>query len=134
VIRAVRAPIVRVNSPATRWLEDDLALVRELDLAAVVLPKATPEAVATPGAEGPPVRAMGYRGKSCIHPAQVPVVNRVFAPSEAEVVWARDVVEAWEREAANERGVFALNGAMVDLPVHERARGILSEAGRSETQ
>jgi citrate lyase beta subunit len=76
---------------------------------------------------------MGYRGKSCIHPAQVPVVNRVFAPGETEVAWARDVVEAWEREAADERGVFALNGAMVDLPVFERARRILAEAERSDT-
>jgi len=77
-------------------------------------------------------RSLGFRGKACIHPAQLAVVNRVFAPSEAELAWAQQVVEAYEREEAEGRGVFALNGAMVDLPVVERARRILAEAERSE--
>jgi len=76
-------------------------------------------------------RALGFRGKACIHPAQVPVVNRVFAPSEAELAWARSVVEAYERESGEGRGVFALNGSMIDLPVVERARRVLAEAERS---
>jgi citrate lyase beta subunit len=76
-------------------------------------------------------RALGFRGKACIHPAQVPVVNRIFAPSETEVDWARGVVEAYERERGEGRGVFALDGAMVDLPVVERARRVLAEAERS---
>ena len=77
---------------------------------------------------------MGYRGKACIHPAQIPVVNRVFAPNEADVAWAQEVVEAYGRETGEGRGVFALNGEMVDLPVVERARRVLEEAERSETQ
>jgi citrate lyase beta subunit len=79
-------------------------------------------------------RAMGFRGKACIHPAQVPIVNRVFAPGGPEIAWARGVVEAWERESAVGRGVFALDGAMVDLPVVERARRVLAEAERSDTR
>jgi citrate lyase beta subunit len=209
---------VRVNGVGTPWFVDDLALVRELALDAVVLPKATPEAVGALGEARPPViaivesaaglraafeiasqprvavlllgavdlgaelglepgpdrnellyarskvvvdsaaagirppidivhlaihdaegleeecragRALGFRGKACIHPAQVPVVNRVFAPSEAELEWARGVVEAYERESAEGRGVFALNGSMIDLPVVERARRVLAEAERS---
>jgi citrate lyase beta subunit len=78
-------------------------------------------------------RALGYGGKACVHPAQVPVVNRVFAPSESQVAWARSVVEAYERESREGRGVFALDGNMVDLPVVERARRVLAEAERSET-
>jgi citrate lyase beta subunit len=39
---------------------------------------------------------------------------------------------AYERESGEGRGAFALNGAMVDLPVVERARRILAEAERSE--
>jgi len=77
-------------------------------------------------------RSLGFRGKACIHPAQLDVVHRVFAPTDEELDWARRVVEAYERETGEGRGVFALNGAMVDLPVVERARRILAEAERSE--
>lgn len=215
---AVRPPVVRVNGADTEWFADDLALVAELRPEAIVLPKATPEAVAALGAEGPPVvaivetaaglrvayetaraprvaalligavdlgaelgleprrdgleilyarsqvvvdssaagirppfdivhldvhdetdleeecrlaRSLGLRGKACIHPAQLETVHGVFAPTDAEREWARRVVEAYEREAGEGRGVFALNGAMVDLPVVERARRILDEAERS---
>ena len=50
--------VVRVNGAGTHWFEDDLAAARELPLEALVLPKATPEAVAALGAEGPPVIAI----------------------------------------------------------------------------
>jgi len=76
-------------------------------------------------------RSLGFRGKACIHPRQVPIVNRVFAPSEREVAWARRVVEAYEQGIGEGRGVLALNGSMVDLPVVERARRVLAEAERS---
>jgi citrate lyase beta subunit len=69
-------------------------------------------------------RSLGYRGKACIHPQQVPIVNRAFAPSEREVAWAQRVVEAFE---ASGEGVLAVNGEMIDLPVVERARRILNE-------
>jgi citrate lyase beta subunit len=77
-------------------------------------------------------RSLGFRGKACIHPGQLAIVNRVFSPSEAEREWASKVVAAYEQEVAGGRGVFALDGAMVDLPVVERARRILAEAERSE--
>lgn len=218
IVERIRPWLVRVNGADTRWFADDLALVAELPLAAIVLPKATPESVAALGPEGPPVvaivetaqgllrsyetacaprvaalllgavdlgaelgleprpdgleilharsklvvdsaaagirppldvvhldvddepgleqecrlaRSLGLRGKACIHPRQVPVVNRVFAPSESEVAWARRVIEAYEQGLREGRGVLALNGAMVDLPVVERARRVLAEAERS---
>jgi citrate lyase beta subunit len=70
-------------------------------------------------------RALGFRGKACIHPAQVDTINRVFAPSEGEVEWARGIVQAFEGQS---EGVMAVNGTMVDRPVVERARRILEEA------
>ena len=77
-------------------------------------------------------RSLGFRGKACIHPAQLEIVHRVFAPTPAEREWAERVIAAYDRESGEGRGVFALNGAMVDLPVVERARRILAEAERSE--
>jgi citrate lyase subunit beta/citryl-CoA lyase len=218
VVAELRPPVVRVNGVETEWFADDLALVRELEPEAIVLPKATPDAVAALGQDGPPViaivetaagvrssyetavsprvaalllgavdlgaelgleprpdgleilfarskvvidstaagirapfdivhldvtdnegleaecrlaRSLGFRGKACIHPGQLETVSRVFAPTEAELEWAQRVVDAYERESGEGRGVFALNGTMVDLPVVERARRILAEAERS---
>jgi len=76
-------------------------------------------------------RSLGFRGKACIHPAQVPVVNEAFAPSSDEVARARDVVAAYEQAAAEGRGAVALDGEMIDLPVVERARRVLANAKRS---
>ncbi len=76
-------------------------------------------------------RSLGFRGKSCIHPAQVAVVNEVFSPSAGEVARAQEVVDAYERAAAEGRGAVALDGEMIDLPVVERARHVLAEAKRS---
>lgn len=209
--------LVRVNAIGSPFVGDDLALVCELDLAAIVLPKATPEAVAALGPDGPPVvaivetaegvrtayeiasqprvaclqigavdlaaevgleprpdglellyvrsktaldsvaagirtpfdvvhvevhdqdsladacrlaRSLGFRGKACIHPGQVPVVNAAFAPSGAEVTWARRVVEAYDAAVAEGRGAVALDGEMIDLPVVARAQRLLTEAER----
>jgi citrate lyase beta subunit len=218
IVARVGPRIVRVNGSDTPWFADDLAMVAELSLDAIVVPKATPESVAALGAQGPPViaiietaqglrlayetassprvvallvgavdlgaelgleprpdgleilharskvvvdsaaarirspfdivhldfnddagleeacrlaRSLGFRGKACIHPRQVPIVNRVFTPSDAEIAWARQVIEAYEQGIGEGLGVFALNGAMVDLPVVERARRVLAEAERS---
>jgi citrate lyase beta subunit len=75
-------------------------------------------------------RSLGLRGKACIHPGQIAVVNRAFSPSEAEVAWAEQVVAANDAAAAEGRGVFALEGAMIDRPVVERARRVLQETER----
>jgi len=73
-------------------------------------------------------RSLGFRGKACIHPAQVDLVNRVFAPEPESVEWARRVVEAAVEGEQEGRGAVALDGEMIDAPVVERARKILSEA------
>ena len=71
-------------------------------------------------------RSLGFRGKACIHPAQLETINRIFTPSEGEIEWARGVIDAFESQS---EGVLAVNGTMVDRPVVERARRILQEAG-----
>jgi citrate lyase subunit beta/citryl-CoA lyase len=75
-------------------------------------------------------RALGMRGKACIHPAQIEVVNRVFAPSEQEIERAHAMVEAYEAAESTGRGAVAVDGELVDLPVLERARAVLAEASR----
>ena len=67
--------------------------------------------------------AFGFGGVLCIHPCQVSVVERVFAPSEAEVERARKIVDA---SAVHTSGVIAVEGTMVDRPVVELARQTLA--------
>ena len=76
-------------------------------------------------------RSLGFRGKACIHPDQVEVVNRVFTPSDEELARARRVVAAYEQAVGEGEGVTALDGEMIDLPVVERARQVLALAERS---
>lgn len=69
-------------------------------------------------------RRLGFGGKLCIHPRQVGVVNRCFAPSADEIAWARRVIAA---DAAAGGAAVAVDGKMVDRPVVLRAQAILAE-------
>jgi len=70
-------------------------------------------------------RALGFGGKACIHPRQVAVVRDAFAPTEQELAWARNVLDAVELTGDVVAGAIAVDGQMVDLPVITRARSIL---------
>jgi citrate lyase subunit beta/citryl-CoA lyase len=71
-------------------------------------------------------RALGYAGKTCIHPAQIAVVNDVFSATAAELAWAQKVVAAFEKAEAQGLAAFKLDGEMIDYPVVERARKLLA--------
>jgi citrate lyase beta subunit len=72
-------------------------------------------------------RSLGFGGKACIHPRQVAIVERAFAPSADELEHARRVVGAYEAARARGEGVIRVDGAMVDLPVYQRALDIVGE-------
>lgn len=74
-------------------------------------------------AEAAMARRLGFLGKSCIHPRQVPLANAAFAPSDAELERARRIVAA-AREARE--GAFVLDGQMIDLPFVKRAQALLA--------
>jgi len=73
-------------------------------------------------------RRLGFGGKLCIHPKQVETINRGFAPSEAELGWARRVLQVSRTTGA---GVLQLDGELIDRPVIERARSLLAQGGSS---
>ncbi len=73
-------------------------------------------------------RSLGFDGKWCIHPAQVPVVNEVFSPTEEEVSWAEKVVEAYEEAGAAGSGAVSVDGQMVDAASIRMARRTLDLA------
>jgi citrate lyase subunit beta/citryl-CoA lyase len=77
-------------------------------------------------------RALGYDGKWCINPAQVPVANEVFTPDEEEIGWAQRVLAANAEAAREGRGSFALDGQMIDAASLRMAHATLARAGLSE--
>ena len=84
-------------------------------------------------AEAVQARALGLRGKLCIHPGQVEGVHRAFAPGAAELERARRIVVAWDDIQAGGAAVGVVDGSMVDLPVVLRARAVIEASERSET-
>jgi citrate lyase subunit beta/citryl-CoA lyase len=67
-------------------------------------------------------RSLGFRGKLCIHPAQIAPTARGLASSADEIAWARAVLQAAEGSAG---AVTGPDGRMIDKPVLERARALL---------
>jgi citrate lyase subunit beta/citryl-CoA lyase len=75
-------------------------------------------------------RDLGYGGKICIHPLQVTIANRIFAPSVEEIEHSRRLLEAFDASLASGHGTIDFEGKMIDVPLVERARQILTLAGR----
>ena len=68
----------------------------------------------------------GFLGATCIHPAQVTIVNEEYSPSPEEVAHAKRVIEGNAKAAAEGRASFAIDGKMIDVPVVARAERLLA--------
>lgn len=68
---------------------------------------------------------LGFAGKAAIHPEQLPVLNRVFAPSPERVAWAERVMATAEGTGV---GVFVVDGEMADAMTVRIAQRVLSAA------
>jgi citrate lyase subunit beta/citryl-CoA lyase len=76
------------------------------------------------------LRRLGFVGRACIHPAQIPVVHEVFTPTAAEVAEARAVIALLNRaEARGSGAVLDGEGRLVDAAVLHAARRTLALAG-----
>jgi citrate lyase subunit beta/citryl-CoA lyase len=76
-------------------------------------------------------KRLGFFGRSCIHPAQIPVIHEVFTPSPAQVARAHAIVEAFNRAAADGNGAFVMeDGEFVDKAVADRAQAVVHLADR----
>lgn len=73
-------------------------------------------------------RALGFEGKSCIHPSQIGMANAVFGLTSEDVLEAQRIVDAAAAQADGQSGAFKLDGALVDRPFLERARATLARA------
>ena len=73
-------------------------------------------------------RAMGFEGMGCIHPMQIEVIHRAFAPSATELEKALKIVAAFEDAQAKGIGVVSLGSKMIDAPVVNRAVKLVARA------
>ena len=71
---------------------------------------------------------LGYDGKMAIHPAQVAVINEAFTPDPEQVEWAERIMAAKEAADADGRGVFTVDGEMIDAPLIAQAERVLERA------
>ncbi|WP_321915112.1 CoA ester lyase [Paraburkholderia sp. J11-2] len=81
-------------------------------------------------AEAELARALGFLGKSCIHPSQIALANDVFRPSDDEIAHALRVVEAARNAERDGVGAYVVDGKMIDAPFVERARALVQSAER----
>ena len=74
------------------------------------------------------IKVLGFDGKSLINPRQIDVIHDVFAPKQAEVDYALQVIDAIKRAREMGTGVISLKGKMIDAPVVKRAARVLRTA------
>ena len=77
-------------------------------------------------------RALGFDGKTLLHPGQVPLANEVFGVSAAQAVAAAELIEAWESARAQGSGVAVYRGRLVEALHVEQARRELALHGATE--
>ena len=65
-------------------------------------------------AEASEGKNMGYDGKTLIHPNQIEVANKVFAPSEEEIELADKIIKAYEKAKEEKSGVTTVDGVLVE--------------------
>ena len=73
-------------------------------------------------------RQLGFGGKACIHPEQLPVIHQAFSPSASEIAQAQRIVEAFEQSAAQGTAAIVVDGQFVDYTHAERAQQTLELA------
>ena len=73
-------------------------------------------------------KALGFTGKASISPRHVEVINRVFSPTQAEIDYAYEVMDAIRLAKEQGKGAIALRGKMIDAPIVARAEQTIAMA------
>ena len=73
-------------------------------------------------------KALGFTGKASISPRHVEAINRVFSPTQKEIDYAYEVMEAIRVAKEQGKGAIALYGKMIDAPIVARAEQTIAAA------
>ena len=106
LVVAARAAGVDVYDTPFTDVNDDEGIVKDAELA----------------------KALGFTGKASISPRHVEVINSVFSPTQQEVDYAYEVMEAIELAKSQGKGAIALRGKMIDAPIVARAERTIALA------
>jgi citrate lyase subunit beta/citryl-CoA lyase len=106
LLHAARAAHIDAFDVAYGNVDDDEGFLREVQIA----------------------KQLGFNGKSLIHPRQVYLLHRAYAPNEKELEYAKKVIAAADAAHRNGQGVVSLDGKMIDPPVIKEAEEVLSRA------
>jgi len=79
-------------------------------------------------AEVKDAKNLGFSGKSCVHPAQVKEVHRIYTPTKDEISKALEIICAAKEAETMNLGVITVKGKMVDFPVIQKAERIVALA------
>ena len=126
--KELRAALVPGRAPLLPHLAVTLLAAREAGIAVLdgvyndVKDLEGFEAECVQGAE------MGFDGKTLVHPTQVEIANRVWAPDQDEIAYAHRVIEAFEAATAGGKGVVTLDGRMIENLHVDNARRTLAVA------
>lgn len=74
-------------------------------------------------------RALGFDGKTLIHPSQIAICNETFTPSDSELERARRVVEAFDQAVQAGNGLCVVDGRLIEALHVRAARRVLASAG-----
>lgn len=67
-------------------------------------------------------KSLGMTGKSSINPRQIDTIHSIYAPRGVELIHAQRVLDAMRQAEEEGKGVFSLDGKMVDAPIINRAK------------
>jgi len=70
-------------------------------------------------------KRLGFSAKLAVHPSHIPIINKVFTPSEREVEEALDIVKAYEEAVARGRGAAVYKGRMIDYLTYRHAKYVI---------
>ena len=70
-------------------------------------------------------KSLGFEGKGCIHPRQIKIIHRAFAPTKEEIEKARKIVDAFKEAEKKGLGVVSLGTKMIDPPIVKKAQKII---------
>jgi len=73
-------------------------------------------------------RALGFEGMGCVHPMQIAVIHRAFAPTHAEIAKAQRILDAFNEAQQKGLAVVSLGSKMIDPPVVQRALKLIARA------
>ncbi|HUU99429.1 MAG TPA: aldolase/citrate lyase family protein [Bacteroidales bacterium] len=73
-------------------------------------------------------KSLGFEGMGCIHPRQIPVIQKGFSPGQEEIEKSKKIITAYEDAMNKGVGVVALGSKMIDPPVVSRAQKVITLA------